>query len=289
MDWTSPAPAKLNLCLTITGQRPDGYHDLVSLAAFTEFGDSLSVSDDKPAGLTITGPFAATLQNNLADNLLVKTKQAVLGAGFQPSEHHIHLDKQIPVSSGLGGGSTDVAAYLRCLAEMMALDEPEQARLFALARQIGADVPVCLRPGYQLMRGTGTDVEPVAVEAAGQVYCVLANPGVPVSTQAVFRALSSTAKMSPEPQITPAEPAGLGAIMAHGNDLTAPAVQACPEIGTLLDQMRYLAEPEQVFGPAMSGSGASCFALTGNQQAAAMLTQRLEAAGYWAVSTQLIS
>ena len=123
MDWTSPAPAKVNLCLTITGRRPDGYHNLFSLAAFTQFGDHLTISDDAADGLTFTGPFAADLDSTKTDNLLLKTKAAVLSAGFSLPEHHIYLDKQIPVSSGLGGGSSDVAAYLRCIADMMMLNQ----------------------------------------------------------------------------------------------------------------------------------------------------------------------
>lgn len=285
MDWTSPAPAKLNLFLKVTGRRTDGYHDLVSLAAFTEFGDQLTVSDDRPAGLTLSGPFASTLQDTADDNLILKAQAAVRSAGFLLPDHHIHLDKHIPVSSGLGGGSADVAAYLRCLARMMQLDPTEQKGLFELAGQIGADVPVCLRPGYQIMRGTGTDVQPVAVDKT-PVYCVLSNPGVAVSTQRVFSTLRGL-RASAELTIPASGPVQLDKMLAFGNDLYAAAVQLCPQIGTLLEDMDRLCEPEQVFGRAMSGSGASCFALTGSRAAADKLRQQLEDAGYWAVSTQL--
>ena len=130
MDWNSPAPAKVNLSLNITGRRADGYHDLISFAAFTSYADKLTISDDKPTGLTISGPFAAELQKNLQDNLINKTRNAVLAAGFKPQPHHIHLEKYIPISSGLGGGSSDVAAYLRCLADMMELSLSEKQLLF---------------------------------------------------------------------------------------------------------------------------------------------------------------
>ena len=74
MDWNSPAPAKVNLSLNITGRRADGYHDLISFAAFTSYADQLTISDDRPTGLTISGPFAAELQKNLQDNLINKTR-----------------------------------------------------------------------------------------------------------------------------------------------------------------------------------------------------------------------
>ena len=288
MDWTSPAPAKVNLCLTITGRRPDGYHNLVSLAAFTQFGDHLTISDDAADGLTFTGPFAADLDSTKTDNLLLKTKAAVLSAGFSLPEHHIYLDKQIPVSSGLGGGSSDVAAYLRCIADMMTLNQTDRERLFALGGQIGADVPVCLCPGYQLMTGTGTDVEQIDVED-GPVFCVLSNPGVAVSTQAVFSALNSQSGGSEVASQPLSSPVRLADMVTRGNDLYAPASEACPEISTLLAEMGELSAPDPFIGLAMSGSGASCFALTYAEQAADRLTEQLKSAGYWAVSTQLIS
>ena len=100
MDWTSTAPAKVNLCLTITGRRPDGYHNLVSLAAFTQFGDHLTISDDAADGLTFTGPFTAELDGTKTDNLLLKTKASVL-FGFSLPETS-HLSRYRSVSSGLG-------------------------------------------------------------------------------------------------------------------------------------------------------------------------------------------
>lgn len=288
MDWTSPAPAKLNLCLNITGKRPDGYHDLNSLAAFTAFGDEVCVSDHRSPGLRITGPFSTALQNSIEDNLILKAQQAVLAAGFTLRDHHIELKKHIPVSSGLGGGSSDVAAYLRCVAKMENLSPAEQEKLFAAGAAVGADVPVCLRPGYQIMRSTGTDVNAVTV-AEKRVFCVLANPGVPVSTQAVFAALDKDMTDGGNRKSPFSQPLHLADVMARGNDLYAPAVRACPEIATLLDQMRNLSVPEMFFGMAMSGSGASCFALSEQDGAAEALAQQLEAAGYWAVSTCLIT
>ena len=288
MDWTSPAPAKVNLFLTITGRRPDGYHNLVSLAAFTQFGDHLKISDDEADGLTFTGPFVADLDSTKTDNLLLKTKVAVLAAGFSLPEHHIYLDKQIPISSGLGGGSSNVAAYLRCIADMMTLNQTERERLFAIGRQIGADVPVCLCPGYQLMTGTGTDVEQVNVED-GPVFCVLSNPGVAVSTQAVFSALKSQAGSSEAASHLLTSPVKLVDMVTRGNDLYTPASEACPEIRTLLAEMGELSAPDPFIGMAMSGSGASCFALTYDEQAAERLSEQLKSAGFWAVSTQLIS
>ena len=232
MDWNSPAPAKVNLSLNITGRRADGYHDLISFAAFTSYADQLTISDDRPTGLTIGGPFAAELQKNLQDNLINKTRNAVLAAGFKPQPHHIHLEKYIPVSGGLGGGSSDVAAYLRCLAEMMELSPSEKRRLFSLAAYIGADVPVCLRPGYQIMKGTGTDVYPAKIKEES-LYCALANPE-PQSQQLEYSVLHQG---NYNPNLMPfseQDTLQLKDVLALGNDLYEPAIRICPQIATLI-------------------------------------------------------
>ena len=287
MDWNSAAPAKVNLSLNITGRRADGYHDLISFAAFTSYSDQLTISDARPSGLTISGPFADELQKNLQDNLIEKTRSAVLQAGFDPQPHHIHLKKYIPISSGLGGGSSDVAAYLRCLADMMKLSPSEKHRLFGLAGDIGSDVPVCLRPGYQIMKGTGTNVRPARIKSKA-LYCALANPGTPISTAKIFSILdkeSYSRDLMPFPE---KETLQLEDVLALGNDLCGPAIQICPQIGTLLHQMENSSVAKQLLGMGMSGSGASCFALSTSQDIISQLCEELNACGFWTVATSLI-
>tara|TARA_Y100000589_G_scaffold330067_1_gene378585 strand:- start:1134 stop:2000 length:867 start_codon:yes stop_codon:yes gene_type:complete len=287
MDWNSPAPAKVNLSLNITGRRADGYHDLISFAAFTSYADQLTISDDRPTGLSISGPFAAELQKNPQENLINKTRSAVLVAGFQPQPHHIHLEKHIPVSSGLGGGSSNVAAYLRCLADMMKLSPPEKRRLFCLAGDIGTDVPVCLRPGYQIMQGDGTDVRPVKI-TEGVLYCALANPGNQVSTARIFSSLHQKNYSSDLRPFPEQETLQLKDVLALGNDLCEPAIQLCPQIAKLLHQMENSSVAERLLGVGMSGSGASCFALSRSQNVVSQLCDELSACGFWTVATSLI-
>ena len=287
MDWNSPAPAKVNLSLNITGRRADGYHDLISFAAFTSYADQLTISDDRPTGLTIGGPFAAELQKNLQDNLINKTRNAVLAAGFKPQPHHIHLEKYIPISSGLGGGSSDVAAYLRCLADMMELSLSEKERLFCLAGEIGADVPVCLRPGYQIMQGDGTDVRPAKIKE-GQLHCALANPGNPVLTATIFSALHSENYSSNFTSFPEQDTLQLKDVLALGNDLYEPAIRICPQIATLIHRMENSSVADRLLGVGMSGSGASCFALSTSRDIVSQLCEELNAFGFWAVATSLI-
>lgn len=287
MDWNSPAPAKVNLSLNIKGRRGDGYHDLVSFAAFTSYADQVTISDDRPTGLTISGPFAAELQNNLQSNLINKTRNAIFAAGFKPQPHHIHLEKYIPLSSGLGGGSSDVAAYLRCLSDMMELSLPEKQRLFCLAADIGADVPVCLQPGYQIMKGTGTDVRPVKIKE-GVLYCALANPKKPLSTARIFSALHQE---DFSPNLIPLleqETLRIEDVLKLGNDLYEPAIRICPQIFTLINRMENSSVAKHLLGVGMSGSGASCFALSTSKNIVYQLCEELNAFGFWAVATSLV-
>tara|TARA_B100000963_G_scaffold352783_1_gene366513 strand:- start:1710 stop:2576 length:867 start_codon:yes stop_codon:yes gene_type:complete len=287
MDWNSPAPAKVNLSLNITGRRADGYHNLISFAAFTSYADQLTISDNRPTGLTIGGPFAAELQNNLQDNLINKTRNAVLASGFKPQPHHIHLEKYIPVSSGLGGGSSNVAAYLRCLADMMELSLSERQRLFSLAGDIGTDVPVCLRPGYQIMQGDGTDVRPAKINE-GHLHCALANPGNPMLTAAIFSSLRPKNYSSHLISFPEQDTLQLKDVLALGNDLYEPATRICPQIATLIHRMENSTVADRLLGVGMSGSGASCFALSTSKDIVSQLCKELNSFGFWAVATNLV-
>ena len=287
MDWNSPAPAKVNLSLNVTGRRADGCHELISFAAFTSYADQLTISDNRPTGLTIGGPFAAGLQKNLQDNLINKTRNAVLAAGFKPQPHHIHLEKYIPISSGLGGGSSDVAAYLRCLSNMMELSLSEKQRLFCLAGDIGADVPVCLSPGYQIMQGDGTDVRPAKIREK-QLHCALANPGNPILTATIFDALRPEHHSSNLISFLEQDTLQLRDVLALGNDLYRPATRICPQIATLIHRMENSSVANRLLGVGMSGSGASCFALSTSKNIVNQLCDELNAFGFWAVATSLI-
>ena len=210
-----------------------------------------------------------------------------MAAGFKPQPHHIHLEKYIPVSSGLGGGSSDVAAYLRCLADMMELGLSEKQRLFCLAGDIGADVPVCLRPGYQIMQGDGTDVRPAKIKEKN-LHCVLANPGTPILTATIFSALRpenySLNLISFPKQVT----LQLKDVLALGNDLYEPAIRICPQIATLIHRMENSSVADRLLGVGMSGSGASCFALSTSQDVVNQLCEELNEFGFWALATSFI-
>ena len=224
-DRAGFAPAKVNLTLHLAGRRADGYHLLNSLVVFAGVGDTVSVEPADELSLSIGGPFATGLST--ADNLVLRAAHRLAERRGIGSGAAIHLDKHLPVASGIGGGSSDAAAALRVLSGLWGVDVPHD-----LPVTLGADVPVCLAaPAPQIMRGIGDELHPVP--ALPDCWLVLVNPGVPVETRAVFAGVAD-----PDPPPGPDLPdtgfaeftALRGWLAQQRNDLQAPAIALCPAI-----------------------------------------------------------
>lgn len=277
---TARARAKINLFLHVGARRADGFHGLASWAAFAGIGDELSAEAADSLSLAVEGPFAGGLPPS-ADNLVLKAARA-LGQGKGAS---IRLSKHLPVASGLGGGSADAAAALHLLDAVWGLETPP-ADLFHLAAGLGSDVPVSVYNRSALMSGRGELLAPGP--ELPPLPLVLVNPGVAVSTAAVFARLAqrsgAVAARLPE-TVSGAE--HLAAILKPTkNDLEAAALQLAPEIGTALEALR--AEPGMLLAR-MSGSGATCFALAADDAAAsaAALALKRARADWWVAATRL--
>ncbi|MDH6230226.1 4-diphosphocytidyl-2-C-methyl-D-erythritol kinase [Mesorhizobium soli] len=252
------APAKINLALHVTGRRADGYHLLESLAVFTEFGDRLTVAPAAEDGFAVTGPFAAHVPVD-AGNLVIRARDALRALDASAATPAaITLEKNLPIASGIGGGSSDAAAALRALSRHWRID----ADLAALSIKLGADVPMCLSARSLIARGIGEMLEPVSLPP---LSLVLVNPGVAVSTPEVFRALASR-----DNPALPSLPATLDAasvldwLLTTRNDLEAPARALAPIIGEALDAL----DRSGAMFTRMSGSGATCFGLFESRAAA---------------------
>lgn len=271
---TETARAKLNLALHIRARRPDGYHELETLFAFVEHGDVLTVAPADKDRFEIVGPFAAALSGE-RDNLVTRAAarfRESLGGGA----HAITLDKRLPIASGIGGGSADAAATLRALARLhdVALDDPA---LFAIADGLGSDVPACLLGQTALGRGRGERLDPIAGLPGTPV--LLVNPGVAVSTAAVFRAWDEEDR----------GPIGQGDLLevarAGRNDLEAPARTLAPVIDEVLAA---LAVQGGVLLARMSGSGATCFALFESDEACGRAAAEISRPDWWTLETHLV-
>ncbi|MDO3434120.1 4-(cytidine 5'-diphospho)-2-C-methyl-D-erythritol kinase [Rhizobium sp. CBN3] len=266
---TEEARAKINLALHVTGQRPDGYHLLDMLVTFADCGDRLGFLPAQADAFTLSGRFGETLAGDGGTNLVLRARdllrEVVGGLAFPV---HIHLQKNLPVASGIGGGSADAAATLRGLMRLWGTGLPVET-LAALALKLGADVPMCLESRPLIARGIGEEIE--AVPDLPAFAMVLANPLKGVPTPEVFRRL--TAKNNPPLNL--AQTAGwLAAIGAARNDLEPPAREAVPEIAAISAML----QAEGALLARMSGSGATCFGIFADMAAARDAAAALHAA-----------
>ena len=264
------APAKINLNLHVTGQRADGYHLLESLVVFADVGDRLTVSAAAEPSLTVTGPMANGVPTD-PGNLVLQAAH-LMGVTAK-----VTLEKHLPTAAGVGGGSSDAAAMLRALTNLT-----DQPLPLDMGLSLGADVPVCLHAGAALMAGIGEQVTPVRSLPA--LPAVLVNPRVSVSTPDVFRALSpkANASMQALPVMQDIQDV-CDWLACQRNDLEDPARKIQPVIADVLEQL------DGAMLARMSGSGATCFGIYGDELAAVSAADFIKKAHpeWWVVSTIL--
>ena len=267
------APAKINLYLHVTGRRSDGYHLLDSLLVFANLGDQIDISESAHLSLEVVGPFAQGLSSG-EDNLVFKAARNLAdSAGIEPRAA-IRLTKNLPVASGIGGGSADGAAALRALVHHWHLT-PARDDLHRLALSLGADVPACLasRPCY--LGGMGEELAPAP--KLPQVWLVLVNPAITISTSDVFRAQTAPFSMSARLGTGPKSVLGTAGELAHAlalrrNDLTESAMELRPEVQDVLEALTIT---DGILLARMSGSGATCFGLCDNMDTAKAAAKHL--------------
>jgi len=281
------APAKVNLTLRVLGRRADGFHEIESLVAFAGIGDRLSFAAGGELALTVHGPSAAAA-GATADNLVLKAARALADRVPTVGAGSFDLEKRLPVAAGLGGGSADAAAALRLLARAnkLAADDP---LLYAAARATGADVPVCLDPRTRLMRGIGEILSsPLKLPP---LQGVLVNPGVALSTRAVFARWKP-----PAAPVVPADLTVLTAmtrrdqlvrfLLSQANDLESAAIALAPAVADVLLTLNSQPRCELA---RMSGSGATCFAVFASAAAAIQAAEAIHAEypNWWVRATAL--
>lgn len=266
------ARAKVNLYLHITGKRADGYHLLDSLVVFADTGDEISLAPADELSLTIDGPLADGLAAG-SDNLVLRAAHALRDLTNGRSGAAIRLTKNLPVASGIGGGSADAAATLSGLCALWDV-APERAVLHGIAARLGADVPVCLDGAASFVGGIGEELAPA--RGLPPAWLLLANPRIATPTPAVFKArrgpFSKAARWSEPPR----DFADFAArLRSCGNDLTEAAIGVTPAIRDVLVALAAL--PCCVLAR-LSGSGATCFGLFADEAGARAAEGELRAA-----------
>ena len=280
------AKAKVNLSLRVLGKRADGFHQIESLVAFAAVGDRLACDPGKSFALEIEGRFADQLEGR---NLIAR---AVEYYGFEHPDSlsgAFRLEKRLPVAAGLGGGSADAAAALRLLAACNGGDGGTHD-LRPLARQLGADVSVCLESQPAMMWGIGERLEPVA--KLPLMHTVLVTPAHQLSTPQVFAQLEADALSAQQEETPPALVPSFKSVedvAAYageiGNDLQDAACALVPEIAAVQQALRYTIGCHLV---QLSGSGPTSFGLYQDQRHAAMAAANLSLnPDWWVAETTL--
>jgi 4-diphosphocytidyl-2-C-methyl-D-erythritol kinase len=280
---TLEAPAKINLSLRVLRRRTDGYHEIATRMAPLALADRLTMEllPHEPRGtlhFTCSDPTVPDDEHNLA----VKALRALEPHTGPLPALRIHLDKHIPHGAGLGGGSSDAAAVLRGLTQLLS-PAPSRDALFAAAAIIGSDVPFFLRNGVCDCTGRGEIVTPVP-DFSWSPRILLLKPPFPVPTPDAYRRWQQARELPG--QNTAPQPSPAGPLV---NDLERPVFEKYPVLALLKSRLR---ESAGVTAALMSGSGSTVFAvLEPGADAAALVRAAEELIGpeIWTCDTAVLT
>ena len=285
------APAKINLYLHVTQKRDDGYHNLDSLAVFADIGDRIILEPANDFQFIINGPYANAFGAKEKDssvtstNLIVRAARALALQTGRAPDLRITLTKNLPLASGLGGGSADAAAVLWGLMDLWNIPL-STAFLPDLMRGLGADVGACLRCAPVRMSGIGDILE--HIPDLPEIPVVLVNPGKHCPTPDVFRRFIGPMRGEVKFPADITNPDGfLTFLAAQENDLTPAALEIVPGIAEALVALQHAAGCKLA---RMSGSGATVFGLFGNADEAVNAAEKITLAQpRWWVRTGTIN
>ncbi|WP_319531066.1 4-(cytidine 5'-diphospho)-2-C-methyl-D-erythritol kinase [uncultured Cohaesibacter sp.] len=251
------APAKVNLALHITGQREDGFHLLDSLVVFGGAADRLVFKPADRLHLSVSGPFAEGLRQE-PDNLMVRAARLLADELHLPAKAELTLEKHLPISAGVGGGSSDAATTLLGLLRLWERTIKDE-KLRVIALKLGADVPMCLEGSCLRATGIGDELSK-GPRLPKDLGLVLINPRVPISTPGIFKKLKrkTNDSMGPIPSAFLSAVALADWLSDQRNDLQMAAIEQAPVIETVLQA---LVDDGDCLFARMSGSGATCFGL----------------------------
>ena len=250
-----PAPAKLNLFLSVSGRRPDGLHELQTVYQLIELSDQLDFSPSADGVIARTSDIQGVA---VADDLTLRAAAALRAAASRPELGvRIRLEKRIPLGSGLGGGSSDAATTLVALDRLWRLGLGIE-RLSAIGLGLGADVPVFVRGQSAFASGVGEALTPLALP---ERWYAIVYPGSGTSTREVFQATELT-RNSPIVTLRDFLAWQVRGVIPR-NDLEPVVVARYPAVRRALAWLGGRGEAR------LTGSGASVFAAYATRPAAA--------------------
>lgn len=250
------AYGKINLGLDVIGRREDGYHLVKMVMQTVKLYDRLKFSRTRFSSIVIESNLRY-LPNN-ENNLVYKAVDAIRRAYSINDGIHVKLDKRIPVSAGMAGGSSDAAAAIKAMNRMFDLGmSSERMAEFGLA--IGADVPYCLMGGTALAEGIGERLTKLTDVPEAEI--LLVKPNINISTKVVYEKIDSAGELAHpdiDAIIRAIDAADIPAMCANmGNVLETVSCGDYPVIGTIKQRMMQLGAQ----GAMMSGSGPTVFGI----------------------------
>jgi 4-diphosphocytidyl-2-C-methyl-D-erythritol kinase len=279
------APGKINVFLKVGALLPDGYHDVAIAYQAVSLHEDVRAFPADDFSVQVTGTVELSRVPTDASNIAIKAAQLLARTTGYRGGVRLHIDKHVPVTGGMGGGSADAAATLIACDALWGTQLPRE-QMLELAGQLGADVPFALTGGTAIGTGRGDQLSPAL--AKGQFQWVLALADFGLSTPAVYNELDqhrerhaqdifpATATPSVDANVLQALRAGDPHMLAETlhNDLQAPALHLEPSLAAVLE----LGESSGALAGVVSGSGPTIAFLAADLDSALELQIALSAA-----------
>ena len=245
------SPAKINLFLEVVKKRSDGYHDLQSLMTFCNYGDTIAMKKSKAFSINFDGEFGdiIKLEENIICRLMNKIEQIL----EKKIKVNIQLTKNLPIASGLGGGSSNAATALKCIMELYGI-KFSRKKLNSVLFELGADVPFCYYGKSAIITGIGNISE--FTTDIPNYHVLLVNPLRRVPTAEIFKKISVEKKLNKKFVYTKKDL--INTLNKRNNDLEHQASNLCKDIKEIKNT--FTRETKQIL-TRMTGSGATCFGL----------------------------
>ena len=278
--------AKINLYLTVTGKRPNGYHDLVTVMQSVSLADTLVVKHTEEQGIRLDAGGVLPCDDS---NLVCRAAKAYFEKSGSPFGVSVELKKEIPMQAGMGGGSADAAAMLKALNALDG-DRFTEAELCEIGAGIGADVPFCVVGGTRLCRGIGEVMEPIENRLHGALVVAIGGEGV--STPQAFGALDRKYEDFKRPLT--ASPDALLLAMAEGSIDAATSQfynmfeEVIAPVRPVVGEIKATMLAKGALASMMSGSGPSVWGIFATVQEAESAREALLAAGHRAYTCEMV-
>ena len=254
------SPAKINLSLKVKEKLKNGYHKLSSHLVFLDLYDRISIKSSNHNTFKLTGPYKNLLEQNSGDTLVSKSIDFCREIDLANKNYNITLEKNIPISAGLGGGSSNSASIIRFF--LKGRNISNYKNVIKNSKLLGADVPACIHSRPLLAEGIGEKISFIDFNRKLDIGIVLINPNVSLSTKNVFENFRLPKKPNLGGKILKINTLeDFLEISNVGNDLEETAIKLVPEIQLILN---FLSFNDDCLHFGMSGSGPTCYGIFKN-------------------------